>query len=284
MKKTLMFVSSIVIALSLGSISASAARVNEVESNNTASEAQLIQRNNVNPSTVITGKYQGQNVVDGSISDASDVDWYRVYLPADNNTIFAMNSTSLSYDSNIEILDENLNIVSAFKHIQDTKKLGATPYKVKISKEGYYYVKISSVVRGGKYLFTIGGPNYTVDQYTYDSPNALTITPRETSDTMSFDLTRVSSIPDGAVVHEVTFGGTRRNRPLDETRSLKLSSDRSWTTTSTYTYNAQFAVVSNKLLKSRWDAKLEGSVSKYTKYYSLTPSITFRYVYPELPR
>ncbi|MBE6049349.1 MAG: hypothetical protein E7214_01465 [Clostridium sp.] len=284
MRKILVFVSSLVIALSLGSIGASATRIKEVESNNTVNEAQLITRNNVNPSTVITAKYEGQNVVEGNVADSSDVDWYKVYLPADNNTIFAINSTSLSYDSNIEILDENLNIVSAFKHIQDTKKLGATPYKVKISKEGYYYVKISSIVRGGNYLFTIGGPNYTVDSYTYKSANTLTITPKETSDTMSFDLTRNSNIPDGAVVYEVKLGGSKKNSALSETRSLKLSSERNWTRTSSYVFNAKFPVISNTLLKSRWDVKLEGSVSKYTKYYSVTPEIRFLYVYPELPR
>ena len=47
MKKTLLFVASLVIALSTASISASAStRIQEKESNNTVSEAQEIQRNN----------------------------------------------------------------------------------------------------------------------------------------------------------------------------------------------------------------------------------------------
>ena len=285
MKKTLLFVASLVIALSTASISASAStRIQEKESNNTVSEAQEIQRNNVIPSTVVKGKYEGQNVVSGKVSDASDVDWYKVYLPADSNTIFAINSTSLSGLGKIEILDEKQNIVSAFTHKQNTKILGATPYRVSIPKSGNYYVKIYSTIKGGDYLFTIGGPNYTVGDYTYKSTSKLVLTPKINSDTMNFDLTRVSNIPDGAVVYYVSFQGSKQNRATNEVRSLKLASDRNWTRTSSYTFNADIPVVTNKLLKSKWNAKLEGNVSKYTKSYSLTPSITFSYVYPQLPQ
>ena len=283
MKKILLFIASVFIAISVGNVSAYASqRINEKsESNDTASEAQEIERNNIDKSSVTTGKYNGQNVISGNIDDASDVDWYKVYLPADNNTIFAINSPKLS--GKIEILDENLNIVKGFTHRQNTNMRGATPYRVPINKSGTYYVKIYSIVGGGDYLFTIGGPNYSVDSYTYKPSSKMTLTTSIKSTQMDFDLSKVSTIPDGAVVYDVTFQGTRTNSASNERRSLKLASDYSWIATSSYTFTAKVPVVRNMLLKSNWNAKLEGDVSRYTKTYSLSPSIRFDYVYPQLP-
>lgn len=112
------------------------------------------------PQEFLNGNTANQKVVSGSVYDSADVDWYKVYLPADNQTVLSINSTALSDMGHFRIFDENLNPVDDVLHHKDPSILGATPYYVSIPSAGDYYVRVSTDVIGGDYLFTIGGPNY----------------------------------------------------------------------------------------------------------------------------
>jgi hypothetical protein len=50
-----------------------------------------------------------------------------------------------------------------------------------------------------------------------------------------------------------------------------------------YSWTAEVPVSMNKLLKSRWELRLEGRVYSSSRPYSLSPKIQFYYVYPVLP-
>ncbi|MCH4200135.1 MAG: hypothetical protein LKF87_10210 [Clostridium tyrobutyricum] len=260
-----------------------AASVNETEPNNSSSEAQLIQRNNEDPSKVVNGNRNGQYVAVGTFSDSNDEDWYKVYLPASDKTILGINTSKISVASDFDIYDENLNLVKSISYVKDPSYLGPTPYYIDIPNTGYYYIRVHSNASSGEYRFYIGGPDYSVDTYTYNATNALTITPTITSVQTTYDFSNIDSIPTEAIVYHVTLDGTRTNFPSSEERSIKLASDSSWITTPEYTYDTDVPVSSSKHLKNPWIFKLDGSVSKYTGSYKLVPQITFRYIYPVLP-
>ncbi|WP_446896970.1 hypothetical protein ACSVC9_08005 [Clostridium sp. LBM24168] len=260
-----------------------AASANEIEPNNSYNQAQLIQRNNENPAEIVNGNYQGQYVAIGSLSDSTDEDWYKVYLPADSKTILGINSSKLSNVGYFDIYDQNLNHITNVNHVQDPSYFGPTPYRINIPTAGYYYIKVHSDLIGGDYRFYIGGPDYSVDNYTYNAASALTLTPTINSAQASYDLTNVSSIPDDAIVYNLALGGTRTNHATDEERSIKIAGDSSWILTPDYTFTTDVPVLNNKLLKNVWTFKLDGNVSKYTGTYKLLPEITFHYVYPVLP-
>ncbi|MBK1811925.1 hypothetical protein JHL18_14990 [Clostridium sp. YIM B02505] len=260
-----------------------AATINEVEPNDSTSTAQLIQKNNEDPSKVVTGNYDGQNVVIGSITSSIDEDWYKVYLPANSNTILGINSTSLSATGFFDIYDESLNLVKSISYQKNSAYFGATPYYVNITVAGYYYVKAYSPLTTGEYRFFIGGSDYTVNTYTYNASSALTLTPTTSSVQAVYDLRNVTSIPNNAVVYYVSLQGTKTNSATNQSRSIKVYSDSSWITTSSYSYVANVPVISNKLLKNQWAFKLDGTVSTSTAYFKLTPQITFSYVYAVLP-
>lgn len=260
-----------------------ATTVNDIEPNNSASEAQLIQRNNEDPAQIITGNYTSQQVVIGNLTDGTDQDWYKVYLPANSNTILGINSSALSYKGDFEIYDENLNLISRITHVQDSSYFGAIPYYANIQTTGFYYVKVSTISDGGDYRFYIGGPDYALNSYIYTAPSALTLTPTIKTIQATYDFRNVTSIPSNAIVYSVTLDGTKTNNATNQARSIKVASDSSWITTAAYTYVADVPVVSNKILKNSWVFKLDGTVSASTGHFDLIPKITFKYIYPVLP-
>lgn len=182
-----------------------ASTINEIEPNNSANEAQTIYRNNENPAQIVNGDYSGQYVTVGTLTDSTDKDWYKVYLPADRNTILGINSTALNGTGTFSIYNENLNLISQISHQKDPSIIGTTPYYINIPTAGYYYVEVSSTLNGGSYRFHIGGPDYTVDNYTYTAPSAVTLTPTISSVQATYNLSNIASIPDNAIVYYVSF-------------------------------------------------------------------------------
>ncbi|WP_243154904.1 hypothetical protein [Clostridium thermarum] len=139
----------------LFSTTAFAASINETEPNASASTAQLIQANNEDPSKIVTGNYDGQNVVVGNITSTTDQDWYKVYLPANSNTIIGINSSALSGTGYFNVYDENFNLVKSITYQKNSAYFGATPFYVNIPTSGYYYVKVYSTLLTGEYRFYI---------------------------------------------------------------------------------------------------------------------------------
>lgn len=281
MKKIGIFVLISCFTLLFSSVVFATTTFNEVEPNNSSNEAQIIQKNNGDPAKFVTGNTEGQSNTIGNISDIQDNDWYKVYLPVNSTTVLTVNSPSLSGTGVFDVYDENLNIVSKISH----NNMGITPYYINISTAGYYYVRVSSSLLVGDYLFTIGDPCYNVNYYVYKAPSACIITPTIKSVQATYDLRNLTTIPNEAIVYKVSISGAKINSASSQYRSIKLESDSSWTSTAMYSYGADIPVISHKLLKSRWMFKLDGNVSSslYTNF-SLIPEIRFSYVYPQLPQ
>lgn len=157
-----------------------------------------------------------------------------------------------------DIYDENMNLIENVKHHQEVDLFGASAYKLIIPKTGNYYIKVTSPLRLGEYRFSIGGPNYKIGNYTYKAKNPCTLTPNKKSVQANYDLSNVSSIPDEAIVYYVSVSGTKKNRASSEYRSIKLESDRNWTSTAMYNYYADIPVISNKILKINGCLSLKG--------------------------
>ncbi|MFL0198245.1 hypothetical protein ACJDU8_22170 [Clostridium sp. WILCCON 0269] len=177
-----------------------------------------------------------------------------------------------------------MNLIKAISYQKDSSIIGPTPYYIDIPTSGYYYVKVSSPLNGGGYRFYIGGPDYTLGNYTYTASSAVTLTPTVNSVQATYNLSNISSIPNNAIVYYVSIQGTQTNIATNQYRSLKIAGDSSWITTSMYTYVADVPVASNKILKNQWVFKLDGKVSTSTGYFKLIPQITFDYIYPVLPQ
>lgn len=283
MKKTLIALFATTFILISGPKAFAATKTTEIEPNNSMSQAQTIDRNNEDYSSP-HNRYFGQSVVSGDISDVTDQDWYKVYLPANDNTILGINSEDLDGTGYFDIYDKDSQLVKSILNRKDYSVRGATPFKVSIPKDGYYYINVHSNIRTGSYLFFIGTPDYELNDYTYNAPNSLTLTPTINSVQANYDLRGISSVPEKAVVYDISVEGRKQNYASDEKRSIKLDSDSYWTDV-TYDYSGNnVAVINKKYLQNIWSFKLDGRVSRYKRYYSFTPQITFRYVYPVLPR
>ncbi|KHD36711.1 hypothetical protein NL50_09305 [Clostridium acetobutylicum] len=253
---------------------------NEVEPNNSIGQAQVIQSNNEDPSLVVNGNRAGENVVLGSNSSISDEDWYKVNLKANSKTILGINSDAILL---FQVYDSNLNPVQTVSYDKDGN-FGATAYYVNVKANGDYYIKVTATLNPGEYRFYIGGPDYDLGEYTYDNTRPLTLTSSQTSVEDEYDLRNIDSIPDGATVYNISMEGTKSGSVRDEKRSLKIDGDYDWIDAQEYSNIADVPVSENKLVKSDWIFKLEGSLYRYTNYYTLTPQIIFRYIYPILPR
>lgn len=117
----------------------------------------------------------------------------------------------------------------------------------------------------------------------------MTLTPTVKTAQDSYDLSTITSVPKEAMVYQVTINGTKVNSAMNESRSIRLNTSSLWTTTSSYTWIANYSVARppstiNKLFRNKWDVKIDGTVSDTSKPYSLTPKIHFSYVFPVLPQ
>ncbi|MBE1555986.1 PPC domain-containing protein [Sporosarcina limicola] len=263
---------------------ASAEILNEVEPNNTPAQAQLIQRNNHDPSQMLIGNNTSQKVVAGSLESQLDEDWYKVSLPANAETVLSING-STGMRMTVDVFDSNFTRIRSVDFQKDPSFSGAYPYIVDIPSSGDYYVKVFNpigITQG--YLFTIGSPNYSLDTYYHKAWKSLTLTPTIKSVQDSYNFTNILSVPKNAVVYRVSLGGVTVNSAISQYRKIKLSSDSSWTNTAMYTWHASIPVQNNKLFHSTWNFSVEGTVINSSKPFSLTPDIGFSYVYPILPQ
>ncbi|MCW6093364.1 hypothetical protein LAV60_09265 [Clostridium sporogenes] len=129
MKKINTFFMSLCFILFFSTAVAAAGTVlDEVEPNNSPEQAQMMEKNNVNPSGVVKGDYTGQFVAAGKISDKSDEDWYKVLLSENNSTLLTVYSAQLNDTGIFDIYDENMNRIKSINHHQDVMVFGESAY------------------------------------------------------------------------------------------------------------------------------------------------------------
>ena len=274
---------SLLIAPTVTAFAASTS-IYETESNDSIATAQEVSRNIVTAANTVYSRYDGQNVVKGSLSSSTDVDWYKVYLPEGKQTL-SINSTALSSSGIWNIYDSDGNLIDAIHHTQNSSKYpGATPYTVTIPSSNLYYIEVTSGSSNssGSYLFTIGNPNYSVDGVSYTASSPLKLTTTTSSTQGTYDLNSLN-VPDNAIAYAVSIEGSTTNNATNQSRNIKASSDSSWITTSAYTYNADIPVINNKYVKDKWTVNLTGNVSKYSNPFTLYPKLHFSYVYAIVP-
>lgn len=255
--------------------------IDEVEGNDEQSNAQEVPYNNPNPDRIVSSSdWSDQNVLKGVLKDNNDVDWYKVYVPNGKRAIFSIN---LDAGKNIHfnVLDENGNKIKSEDFTKPSNFMGAYPIGLNTSLGQYYFVEITSN-ENIEYSFSLGGPNYEVDSYTYKAPKPLQIqstTKKEV--TAKYDLTASGAkLPNEAKVFQFTFSGKKQGSIINENRYVKWPTNSTWTKTKPYVWQSEMSSNLNNYLKNTWEVKLEGtSKGGYTLY----PELNFRYIYPVTP-
>lgn len=160
-----------------------------------------------------------------------------------------------------------------------------------ITESGTYYIQVSiepgtqtDMTKEPSYRLLVGNPYYSWGSHTETGIRALTITPRQkTSSVVPFDLTNRSSIPDGALVDSIRFGGRESDRISGRVRSARPLNYYKWFSGREYWFEAEN--VSTKyspvLMKQRWQYKHYASSFGYTQQYTLTPEVYFKYYYEQ---
>lgn len=253
---------AVMFMLAFGGITANAQTVNESEPNDTMETAETILANHETAAGCVDVSHTGQYVVKG-VTSANDPDWYRVYLDAGDQYV-TCNGSAFNfylYDS-----DEN-----CFKAMTYSKPgLGASAYKFEVKVAGYYYVKVTGLSDSPvSYILAVGGPTYTVDHCT------------KTMDSISFegyDETRElqvesASMPEDAIVYTIYISGVLSTA----TDGVKMVASTNGTTINMLASNlTKTGLVNlNIPLDELWYVTF-----KYRKNVTITPKVTFSYVYP----
>ena len=255
---------------------------NEIENNDTVATAQEIQRNNSTAATTLDASYDGQHFLVGSLSSSDDVDWYKVSLPS-GSQILTINSSDLSSAGIWTIYDSDGNMIDKIYHTKVSTDYGVTPYTVNIPSLGYYYIKVSTdSTISGDYRFSIGSPNYGVNSVYYNASSSLCLTTSTKSAQATYNL-RNLNVPDNAVAYKVSINGRKTNNASNQSRYIKLASDSSWYSSSSYSYIANLPVSLNKYVKDNWMVKVTGNVSSSSRPFTLTPQLYISYVYAITP-
>ncbi|GHU47393.1 hypothetical protein FACS1894120_5370 [Clostridia bacterium] len=269
-----------IIAISAFTLTSFAETTNQVRPNYTAEDAQLMQRNAETPEQYYAINTTQEHVISGSLLSDSEEDWYKISLSADptgNNTLLSINCKYLK----AQVLDINQNVIFEQDYIKSANHMGARSYRVSIPTAGYYYIRLSdSLSTDGSYLMTMGGPNYAMGNFVFTGTQPLTLSTSKTTAETICDLSSVD-VPEGAIVYSVTIGGTKTGSCTSETRSIRYATESSFLSSKSSVWDATIALSLNKFVANRWTVRVSGTSTKSD--YSLTPKLTFRYVYPCLP-
>lgn len=245
----------------------------DTESNDTHEEAQFISKNAQTASQAVSGSTSVYRYVTGTLS-YDDEDWYKVYLYSDDENYLDLNVGSGT------ILVELYN-ASDFEVPMDTfqfQKYGDVGvYEVSVPADGIYYLRVYHTTTGisATYNFTIGNPKYTLGSYTYTFSSTTLAAKGTWEDTV--DLTLVTSIPDRAIGYEISIGGCTSS--VSSKRYFYNEFYDQWVATKT-TYSYSLPVTESSLLDQVWGAKI---VSSSSSSKTFSPTMTIRYVAPDLP-
>lgn len=236
--------------------------VYESESNDTKEEAEEIEVNKQNAVNAANGKSSTLYHVSGSVSK-QDEDWFKVYLSKGKQYV------SVSGDSlDIEVWSEDGTLILKKSYLGI--KSGFTAYSFEISRENYYYVRLSSSSYHSSYTISVGEPNYSA-AWCRVTLDPVTITTKQKS--IEFDLSNEDVLPEGAIVHTILMSGL--NSQSVNAISVKNVSTGMKTSLRTYSWSQNKLESLNMLLKSRWILTFSRKEN-----VTFTPTVTLYYVYP----
>ena len=253
---------AVVFMLAFGGITANAQTVNESEPNDTRETAETILANHETAAGCVNGSYTGQYVVNG-VTSANDHDWYRVYLDEGKQYV-TCNGSAFEF----RLYDSEGGWIEGMSYTKPG--LGPSAYEFKASTTGYYYVEVVGLSDSPvSYILAVGGPTYTVDHC---------IQPMESISFDGYDETRrlqveSTSVPEDAIVYTISIGGVLSS----QTDGVKMVASTNGTTITMLASNlTKTGLVNlNIPLKEVWYVTFE-----YRKNITITPKVTFYYVYP----
>lgn len=279
----LLSILALTFCIGIGSQSTFAARECDrgyIEPNNTFAEATAISRNNSDHPDIMYEYYLG------SMETSDDVDIFSVTLPAGENTIIVQPYYA---DLRVELISASDEVVTHQEIF--TKQNRQSDLELNINEAGRYYVRISiepntqtDMTKEPSYRLLVGNPYYSMGSYTHRGLPALTITPRrKTSTIVPFDLSNISSIPEGSLVDSIRFGGRESDRISGRVRSAKPQSYWRWFDGREYWFEADniSSAPIDIFMKQEWEYKHYASSFGYTQQYTLTPEVYFKYYYKQ---
>lgn len=273
---SLLFAFAVTVCMALlfsGQTAYAATSYTDTESNDSHEDAQLVSRNAQTASQAVSGSTSVYRYVTGTLS-YDDVDWYRVYLYSDDANYLDLNvGTGTIF---VELYDLT-NFDEPMDTYQFQKYGNANVYEVDIPSDGVYYLRVyhTTTSISSTYNFTIGNPQYTLGSYTHTF-NSITLPAKDTWEE-KVDLTSISSIPEGAIGYEISIGGCTTS--VSSKRYFYNEFFEQWVATKT-TYSYNLPVTDSSLLDQEWGAKI---VSTSSSSKTFTPTMTIRYVAPDLP-
>lgn len=207
-------------------------------------------------------------------------------MPNNKQPIFSINSKT-GNDIHFRVFDGNGNKLEDRDFNKPYGFMGGYPFSLEPSSDKYYFVEITSNGDSNiEYSFSLGGPNYNLDNYTYKPARPLQIhSANKTEVTAKYDLTKQykpngENLPDKAMVYELTFSGVKTGKISNENRYVNLPTNYSWTKTSPYVWRTEMSPSLNNNLKDILEVKLEGSSKDG---FALYPELDLRYIYPVIP-
>lgn len=245
----------------------------DAEPNDSYEQAQLISRNAQTAAQYVSNQSSVYRYVTGTLSN-DDEDWYKVYLYSDDETYLDLN---VGTGTIIVELYDSSNLFVPLDIFQFQKYGDTNVYEVPVPESGSYYLRVyhTTTSISSTYYFTIGNPQYSLGTYTYKF-NSITLAAKATwQDTV--DLTLIADIPDRAIGYEVSVGGCTTS--VSSKRYFYNEFYDSWVATKT-TYSYSLPVTNSSLLDQVWGAKI---ISTSSSSKTFTPTMTIRYVAPDLP-
>ncbi len=253
---------AIMFLFGISGITANAQTVSESEPNDSMDTAQTISANRETASGCVNGSYTGQYVVDGTTS-TNDSDWYKVYLTAGTQYVTCNGSAFEFY-----IYDANGNLFDSATYTKPG--YGASAYEFFASSTGYYYVEVIGLSSSSvSYKLAVGGPTYTVDDYTVSLGSA-TFAYEDLYAEMPLENL---SFPDDAIAYTISISGVSSSA----TNGVTITNSKSSTNISMSASNLTRTglVYSNMQMRATWEITF-----KYKKNTTISPRVTFYYVYP----
>lgn len=244
------------------------------EDNDSYETAQYISRNTQTPAQAASSRTSSNyRYVTGTLSN-DDEDWYRVYLYSDENIYLDMGvGTGTIF---VELYDSS-DLNFPIEQYEFTSFGNDNVYEVWIPSDNNYYLKVyhTTTSLSSTYHFTIGNPQYSKGVYTHTFER-ITLNAKATWE-RTVDLTEVLDIPDEAIAYEISIGGC--NSSVSSKRYFYNNSFDKWVATKT-TYSYSLPVTEASVLDQEWGTKI---VSTSSSRSTFTPTMTIRYVAPDLP-
>ncbi|MDU5138186.1 MAG: hypothetical protein E6227_26840, partial [Klebsiella oxytoca] len=267
----------------------------EIEPNDTVDQAMTMKRNNDSYIATINSDLSVVHKASGELSSLNDVDWFKVYLyanetsiyPNDNNiNIHAYNPgtySAIAGNLTFDIYNENGNLINSFNYSPDRKI-----FQAEIPEDGFYYIRLhseNSIVEEVKsYNFSIGSPIYSKKSYTHTFKSVIDTGVNEQSQ-VALNI-GANSFEKDAVVYYLEIGGGNTSHP--SVRKFKNDRRPSWTSAKHQGFYWEYKVPSSLLengsfnFAQRWEFLYDASYDYPKEPLRFNPIVLFKYVHPVL--